>query len=228
MGIWGIDAKLASANDGGPRSRCGTSNYRNRANGSYRRRGRRSDPNNTDGATKEPPKPILSRTVAHRLIGVEGWVGATPSPTFDLAQILFYSLVAVLSYSIFQWATGQIREHLDRLLLECQQGQPQELATAQGQYLAVRPKILFLKKIILLTGGACFAPSVLISALQLLTPLWLSRASTRPQPCLQNPISFDLNPWRSGHFSNCSNIKFWGAVVFYERGLGLLLRRYWA
>ena len=49
--------------------------------------------------------------------------------------------------------------------------------TPQGQRLvAVRPKNLFLQKIILFTGGTCFDPSIFISALRLFTPFWLTQA----------------------------------------------------
>ena len=39
-----------------------------------------------------------------------------------------------------------------------------------------RLNIYFLKKFMLLAGGACFAPEVFVSALRLFTPVWLSQA----------------------------------------------------
>lgn len=111
--------------------------------------------------------------------------GPEPNPAFSLGRLLFYGSVGIISYLAYQWAKGKIREELANLLLECQQAQKeQELAspTPQGQRLvAVRPKNLFLKKIILFTGGDCFDPSFFISALRLLTPVWLTQAiSTHP------------------------------------------------
>ena len=106
--------------------------------------------------------------------------GPDPNPAFSLSRLLFYCSVGIICYFAYQWAKGKIREELANLLLECQQAQKeQEQAspTPQGQRLAaVRPKNLFLKKIILFTGGACFDPSIFISALRLFTPVWLSRA----------------------------------------------------
>ena len=66
------------------------------------------------------------------------------------------------------------------------------------------------------------ASSIFISALQLLTLRPLRRRCTRTQPRLKNLVRFNFNPWSSGHFSNCSNIKFWGIIVFSERGRRLV------
>lgn len=85
--------------------------------------------------------------------------------------------MGIICYLAYQWAKGKIREELANLLLECQAQQQLDTPTAQGQRLVtVRPKNLFLKKIILFTGGACFDPSILISALRLFTPVWLTQA----------------------------------------------------
>ena len=109
--------------------------------------------------------------------------GPDPNPAFSLGRLLFYCSVGIICYLAYQWAKGKIREELANLLLECQPAQKeQELAsqkvapTAQGQRLvAVRPKNLLLKKIILFAGGACFDPSIFISALRLFTPAGLTQ-----------------------------------------------------
>lgn len=118
------------------------------------------------GGGKNPPK---------------GFGGAEPNPdpSFELAQILFYAVGGVACYLGYLWFKGKVREGLAKLLAECQQAQPQELAnpTASRQRLvAARPKALFLQKIILFIGGACFAPSILISAFRLFIPTWLAQA----------------------------------------------------
>lgn len=85
-----------------------------------------------------------------------------PYPAFHLAQILFYVVGAAVCYVGYLGFKAKIREHLERLRLECQQ-QEQPANFPQGS-LAVSPKGLFLKKCILLIGGACFDPNIFVSA----------------------------------------------------------------
>ena len=59
-----------------------------------------------------------------------------PSPPaldlIDLAQILFYVVGAAVGYVGYLWFKGKIREHLERLLLDCRP--EQATPTAQGQH----------------------------------------------------------------------------------------------
>lgn len=137
-------------------------------------------------------------------------------PTLNLAQILFYFLVAILSYSTFQWAEGKIREYLERLPLDCQQQELNSPLTSNGHFGGLTER--FIAQKIYSFNCGCLCPYIFVSALRLLMPRSLTqavRARTCTQSNLENSVRRAFWPCSSSRIAHHPNVEFGGTFVFY-------------